>query len=153
VADEEHIAGSIARQHLFDLTNDARLGVDCAFPSRMLTDGCAKTDPPPPQIRQAARSLSPIDRSRASAPHFDRDVRFPGDDFGGLNRLRSSLEMICVVPESHPVFSGASTRARPTALRPMTERDSRINLHLRMGQVAYEVGHDPDDEAIEICRH
>jgi len=33
VADEEHVACSITCQDVFDLTDDAQLGIDCSFPS------------------------------------------------------------------------------------------------------------------------
>jgi hypothetical protein len=73
LADEKHIARSVSGQDVFDLANDARLGIDCSFPSPNADEGLReKTGRPAPQMRQAPRNLSLIDHFRASPPALRR---------------------------------------------------------------------------------
>src|SRR6266851_322834 len=92
VADKEHIAGSISSQDVFDLTNNAQLGIKKPV---------------------ADRSFSCI-ASRTSTSTFNFAAIISAVSIAFL----SPLEMICVVPESRPVLAIASVRALPTSLRP-----------------------------------
>jgi hypothetical protein len=88
VADEEHIARSISSQDLFDLANNARLGINRSLPApnagvglgEKLIGHCLEL-----VWRQEARRRSIVFMHRLA--NLDLDIQLCGNNLGGLNRL------------------------------------------------------------------
>ena len=88
VAYKQHIAWSLSRQDVFDLANDARLGIDRALPAANAEVGLREKligdDLELVRYEEAGRrSIVLMHRF----PNLDIDVQLCGNDLGSLDRL------------------------------------------------------------------
>ena len=88
VANEDHIAGSVSGQDVFDLPNNAQLGIDGALPApntgkwlreKLICHGLEFAG----HQETCRRSVVLVHR----LPHLDADVQFRSNDLGCFNRL------------------------------------------------------------------
>jgi hypothetical protein len=140
MADEEDVARFISSQDVFDLADDARLGIDRPLPAPNADLGPGKK-----LIGDCLKFVRSQEAGRRSIilvhrlPNLYGDIQPGGNDLGCLDRLslaaRDNLCRARKLPRApHPLRANSSDLAQA----PGRDRDRRINVHLRMGEIAYE---------------
>src|SRR3954447_20100220 len=140
MADEEDVARLISSQNVFDLLDDARLGINRPLPAPNADLGLGKKlvgDRLKLFRNQetGCRSIILVHR----LPNLYEDVQPGGNDFGCLDRLslaaRDDLRCASKLPCAPDRLCA---RSSDLAQAPAWNGDRRINIHFRMGEVAYE---------------
>ena len=143
VTDKKHIARSVSGQDVFDLANNAQLGIDRSLPSpnadvglreKLIGDGLELVR------HQEAGRRSIVFMHRF--PNLDVEVQFCGNDLGGLDRLPLAAGVDLRRPREPSVAcDGFRACSSDLTQAPGRHRNDRIDLDLRMGQIAYEICH------------
>jgi hypothetical protein len=154
VANEDHITQSVSSQDVFDLPDNPRLSIDRPLPApnadewlrKKLIRHCLKL-----AWRQETCSRSIILVHRV--PYLYIDVQFRCDDLGCLNRLSfSARDDLRCTRQLCCACQGFRARFPDVTQTPGRNRRRRINLDLRMGEVAYEACHGRNDGPTRACR-
>jgi len=140
MADEEDVARSISSQDVLDLPDDTRLGVNRPLPAPNADLGLGK--------ELVGNRLKLVRNQEAGCrsiilvhrfPNLDDDVQPGGNDFGCFDRLSlaagNNLRCASKLP---PAPDRLRARSSDLAQAPGWDGDGRINIHLRMGEVAYD---------------
>src|SRR2546423_1366633 len=140
MADEEDLARFIASQDMFDLADDARLGVDRTLPAPNADLGLGKK--PVGDCLKLVRNQEAGCRSIILVrrlPNLYGDVQPGGNDLSCLDRLSLGAgdDLRCA-RKSPGARDRLHTSSSDLAQAPGWNGDRRINVHLRMGQIAYE---------------
>jgi len=140
MADEEDVARLISSQNVFDLLDDARLGINRPLPAPDADLGLGKKlvgDRLKLFRNQETGCRSIILMHRL--PNLYDDVQLGGNDFGCIDRLslaaRDDLRCASKLP---PTPDRLRARSSELAQAPARDGDRRINIHFGIGEVAYE---------------
>jgi len=144
VADKEDIAGSISRQDVLDLAHNAQLGINRSLPAP--NAGVGLREKLMSHRLKLVRYQEARRRSIVLMHRFTKlyvDVQFCGNNLGCLDRLPLSAgNDLCRSRERSRACYCFSACSPDLTEAPGWNGNGRINIHLRMGKIAYDACHN-----------